>query len=82
MSSSMMNVLHKSAVVGLIGMGVAYASIIPMRLYDVNIKAKELKQYAEDKGISYEQAGAELGYAPVDERWKSKIKPKDVGPKA
>mmetsp|Transcript_11725 Transcript_11725/g.30380 ORF Transcript_11725/g.30380 Transcript_11725/m.30380 type:complete len:84 (-) Transcript_11725:65-316(-) len=80
MSSSVLNIFHKSAVIGLIGLTLSVGTIIPTKLYDVNIKAKELKKYAEDRGISYEQAGAELGYAPVDERWKAKMKPKDAPP--
>jgi len=66
------DVLHKVAVVGLVGTTIVWGSFIPRRLWEVNVKAKELEEYANGKGISFKEAAQELGYQPVDDRWIKK----------
>ncbi|EKX47039.1 hypothetical protein GUITHDRAFT_152138 [Guillardia theta CCMP2712] len=56
------DVLHRSAVVGLFGVTIYGGGFIAVRLMDVRRKARELKEYAEQKGVSYEDAALQLGY--------------------
>ena len=56
------NTLHRTFVTGAVLTTVAGAVYVPLKLWDVRTRGKELEAYALKSGISLQEAAVHLGY--------------------